>query len=167
MVSLSISRWPDLSATGWTRRPSKPSKGGDSSPERRTGDRYPWVNFRLLYPRPGVAAAPAQSLPVGDGPIEQTKIVAAQPESTFPQDQMAKGIALGKQFTTRKQFIETGLKQNKIQISSAWAKDGISKYVTFYRDYHVVAARVAEATQQLRDVSEKDLSAIPYRLGQA
>ena len=87
---------------------------------------------------------------------------AEQAESTFPPDEMAKGIALGKQFTTRKQFIENGLKQNKIQMSSAFAKDGISKYVTFYRDYHVVAARVAEANQQLRDVSEKDLSTIPY-----
>jgi len=89
-------------------------------------------------------------------------LAAEQPEAAFPPGEMAKGIALGKQFTTRKQFIEKGLKQNKIQMSSAWAIDGISKYVTFYRDYHVVAAHVAEGNQQLRDVSEKDLSTIPY-----
>jgi hypothetical protein len=91
-----------------------------------------------------------------------TTLAAQQPEAAFPPDQMAKGIELGKQFKSRKQFIENGLKDNKIQMSSAWAKDAISKYVTFYRDYHVVAADIAEANQQLRDVSEKDLSTIPY-----
>ncbi len=89
-------------------------------------------------------------------------LAAQQPESPFPPDEMAKGIALGKQFATRKQFIETGLKENRIKVDGTLARDAIRKYVTFYRDYHVVAARVAEANQQLREVSEKDLSVIPH-----
>jgi hypothetical protein len=75
----------------------------------------------------------------------------------FPHDEMLKGIARGREFQTRKRFTEEGLKHNKLRISSIWSKDGISKDVTFYTDTHVIPARVAEANQQLRDVSEKDL----------
>jgi hypothetical protein len=89
-------------------------------------------------------------------------VCAGQSQSVFPRDEMAKGIAYGKQFATQKQLIEVGLKKNKIELSSYWSKDGIQKEVVFYKDYHVVAVRVAEATQQLREVSEKDLSNIPY-----
>jgi hypothetical protein len=87
---------------------------------------------------------------------------AGQSQSAFPHDELVRGIAYGKQFTTRKQLIEVGLKKNKIELSSLWSKDGIQKDVVFYKDYHVVAVRVVEGTQQLRDVSENDLSKIPY-----
>jgi hypothetical protein len=87
---------------------------------------------------------------------------AEQSQSAFPQDELARGIAVGKQFPTRKQLMADLEKKNKIELSSLWSKDGIQKDVIFYKDYHVVAMRVAEATQQLREVSENDLSKIPF-----
>lgn len=87
---------------------------------------------------------------------------AEQSYTALPHEELVRGIAYGNHFQSRKEFVERGLDRNKVQLSSAWSKDGISKYVTFYRDYHVVAARVVQARQQLRDITEKDFADIPY-----
>jgi hypothetical protein len=57
--------------------------------------------------------------------------------------------------------LENGLKQNKVQLASAWAVDGISKYATFFTDFEVVAADAAAAKQEMRSFSEADAAKLP------
>lgn len=95
-------------------------------------------------------------------PHVQPVAMSVQSAPGFPEQELLKGIAYGKQFEDRKDFLRRGLGQNKIQLSSAWSKDGISKYVTFYQDYDVVAAAVVLAHEQLRELSTQDLSQLPY-----
>jgi hypothetical protein len=75
--------------------------------------------------------------------------------------QIQKAIAAGKQYKTRDQFLNAGMKQQKIQISSAFAMDGISKYLVVFTDYDVVAAESAAANQQMREFSEADAQKLP------
>jgi hypothetical protein len=75
--------------------------------------------------------------------------------------QIAEAVAFGKQFKSHKDFLKEGLKSKKFQIASAWGKDGISKYVTFYSDLDVISAATATANQQMRDLTEEQISKIP------
>ncbi len=70
-------------------------------------------------------------------------------------------IAYGSRFKSRKQFLEKGLKDNKVQLASAWAMDGISKYVTFFTDFEAVASAAANAQQEMRSYSTSDALKLP------
>lgn len=73
----------------------------------------------------------------------------------------AKAIAYGQTFKSRSQFLEHGLKANRVQLASAWAKDGISKYVTFFTDRDAIAAASAQAHQELRPFTADDAAKLP------
>jgi hypothetical protein len=79
----------------------------------------------------------------------------------LPKSQIAEALAHGKQFKSHRDFLKEGLKSNKSQIASAWAKDGISKYVTFYDDLAVISAAAATANEQMRELTEQDIAKIP------
>jgi hypothetical protein len=67
-----------------------------------------------------------------------------------------KAIAYGQSFKSRRQFLEKGLKNQKVQLASSLAKDGMSKYVTFFADYEAVAAAAAQAKQEMREFTIED-----------
>jgi len=73
------------------------------------------------------------------------------------EPQIKAAAAFGKQFKSRDQFLDKGLKGQKLQMSSAWAMDGISKYLLLFTDYDVVAAGSAAANQQMRELSDDDI----------
>jgi ribosomal protein S13 len=83
-----------------------------------------------------------------------------QPQ-TLSEAQVSQAVEFGKRFNTRDAFIKEGLRRKKFQIASAWAKDGISKYVTFYNDCDVISAVGAEANQKMRELSRQDLEKVP------
>ena len=72
------------------------------------------------------------------------------------QADYSKAIAYGSSFKSRLQYLDKGLKHQKVQLASAWAKDGMSKYVTFFTDYEAVAAAAAQAKQEMRDFTTED-----------
>jgi hypothetical protein len=72
-----------------------------------------------------------------------------------------KAIQYGAQFKSRKQFLERGLTSRKIQLASAWAADGISKYVTFFTDFEAVASAAAQAKQEMRTFTAADAQKLP------
>ncbi len=78
-----------------------------------------------------------------------------------PQVDFKKAIDFGSQFKSRSQFLEKGLKGNKVQLASAWAKDGISKYVTFFTDFEAVASASAQARQEMRAFTVADAEKLP------
>jgi hypothetical protein len=84
---------------------------------------------------------------------------AAQP---LGQDQVSQAVARGKLYSCRADFLKDGLKSKKIKIDGAMARDGVSKYVTFYDDRDVIAAAAAEANQKMRDLSPVDIASIPH-----
>lgn len=73
----------------------------------------------------------------------------------------SKAIAYGQSFKSRKQYLEKGLKDQKIQLASSFAKDGMSKYVTFFTDYEAVAAAAAQASQEMREFTADDAKKLP------
>lgn len=77
------------------------------------------------------------------------------------RDLYENALAAGSRYESRRDYIDRALSKNKVQIQSAWAADGISKYVTFYRDEDVLASLVADAKAQLRNITVDDLKAIP------
>lgn len=72
-----------------------------------------------------------------------------------------KAIEYGSQFASRKKFLERGLKSGRIQLASAWAVDGISKYVTFFTDFEAVASAAAQAKQEMRTFTVADAEKLP------
>jgi hypothetical protein len=92
-------------------------------------------------------------------------VAAAQESENNPlklkPEQTRAAIAFGKQFKSRDQFLDNGLKRQKLQISSAWAVDGISKYLLFFTDYDVVAAASTAANQQMRELNDDDVKKLP------
>jgi hypothetical protein len=72
-----------------------------------------------------------------------------------------KAIAYGQSFKSRVQFLEKGLKAQKIQLASAMAADGMSKYVTFFTDYDAIAAAAAQAKQEMREFTIEDAKKLP------
>jgi hypothetical protein len=73
----------------------------------------------------------------------------------------SKAIAYGQSFKSRLQYLDKGLKDKKVQLASAWAKDGMSKYVTFFTDYEAVAAAAAQAKQEMREFTAEDAKKLP------
>jgi hypothetical protein len=76
-------------------------------------------------------------------------------------EQIRSAIARGKQYRTRDQYLESGLRSQRFQLSSAWATDGISKYLVFYTDYDIVAAAAAGASHEMRELSDADVQKLP------
>jgi hypothetical protein len=76
-------------------------------------------------------------------------------------EQIAEAIRYGQQYRTPDLFMRDGLKAKKVQLASAMAMDGISKYVMFYRDADVVSAAAAAANLQLRTFTIADARQIP------
>lgn len=72
-----------------------------------------------------------------------------------------KAIERGSEFKSRLQYLDKGLKQNKVELASAWAADGISKYVTFFTDFEAVAAAAAQAKQEMRAFTIEDAQKLP------
>jgi hypothetical protein len=85
----------------------------------------------------------------------------ANAETMLSPTEVQAAIAYGKQFRTRAQYLDSGMKSQKYQISSAWATDGISKYVLLFTDYDIVAAEAAAANQQMRELSDADVKKLP------
>ena len=73
----------------------------------------------------------------------------------------SKAIAYGQSFKSRLQYLDKGLKDQKVQLASPWAKDGMSKYVTFFTDYEAVVAAAAQAKQEMRDFTTEDAKKLP------
>jgi len=72
-----------------------------------------------------------------------------------------KAIAEGQSFKSRVGYLEKGLKKQRIQIASAWAADGTSKYVTLFTDYDAVASAAAQARQEMREFTIEDAKQLP------
>lgn len=111
---------------------------------RRRISVYLWLSIALLAPS---FAQPAPASPTS---------TSAPVDSCYQQ-----ALAKGKAYRDRKDYISRELRANKFQVQSAWAKDGISKYVTFYRDKDVLASLAADANAQLRNITVDELKAVP------
>jgi hypothetical protein len=86
--------------------------------------------------------------------------LSAQESGAPPTVDYSRAIAFGKRFPSRVKFLEDGTKTNKVQLASAMAMDGISKYVTLFTDFDAVAAAAAQARQEMRDFTEADAAAL-------
>ena len=95
----------------------------------------------------------------GEGVRESTK-----PEEIFPsltRQEISQAIEYGIKYKTRSHYLKKGLKHKKLQFASAFAMDGISKYVTFFTDFDVVAAAAADANHKLRKLTEEEIKELP------
>ena len=77
------------------------------------------------------------------------------------QEHIAAAISYGKRFRTRNRYLREGMKHSRIQIASAFAMDGMSKYVTFFSDFHVVASAAAAAENEMRELSQEEIAKLP------
>jgi hypothetical protein len=77
--------------------------------------------------------------------------------SVLDVNQMQAAIQEGSKYKTVDQYLEKGLKGKKVKLDSAMARDGISKYATFYNDWQAIAAQAAAAHQQLRELKIDDV----------
>jgi len=73
----------------------------------------------------------------------------------------AKAIAYGTSFKSRLQYLNKGLKDQRVQLASAWAKDGMSKYVTFFTDYEDDPPSAPKAHKQMPDYTTEDAKKLP------
>lgn len=73
------------------------------------------------------------------------------------QAQIESAIAEGQRYKTVDKFLEHGLKGNRVKIDGAMARDGISKYCTFFNDWYAAAAESAAANQQMRTIKPEDI----------
>ena len=96
-----------------------------------------------------------------DGRAAAFLCFAAQNDDTTSAVDVKKAIEVGNQFKSRSRFLEKGLKGNKVQLASAWAMDGISKYVTFFTDFEAIASAAAQARQEMRPFTEADAKKLP------
>jgi hypothetical protein len=90
-------------------------------------------------------------------PLLGTSAWCAGPILT-PQ-QIEAAIQEGSKYNTIDKFLEKGLKGKRVQLASAMATDGISKYATFFNDWQAVAAESAAAHQQMRELKADDVQA--------
>ena len=84
----------------------------------------------------------------------QTSIHAQDPD-------YGKAIAYGQSFKSRLQYLDKGLKDQKIQLASSFAKDGMSKYVTLFTDYEIIASAAAQAHQEMKGFTAEDAKKLP------
>lgn len=80
---------------------------------------------------------------------------------TLSDDQMQRAIEEGQRYRSRQEYLDNGLKTAKFQFASAWALDGISKYVTFFTDFEVVAAAAADAKREMRNFGLLEARKLP------
>jgi hypothetical protein len=71
--------------------------------------------------------------------------------------QIDAAIQEGSKYKSASRFLEKGLRGKRVKLASAMAMDGISKYATFFNDWHAVAAEAAAATQQMRQLKADDV----------
>jgi len=71
--------------------------------------------------------------------------------------QIQAAIQEGRKYKTIDQFLEKGLKGRRVKLAGAMAKDGISKYATFFNDWQAVAAEAAAAHQQMRELDVNEV----------
>jgi hypothetical protein len=71
--------------------------------------------------------------------------------------QIQAAIQKGNQYKSADQFLEKGLKGKRIKIAGAMARDGISKYATFFNDWQFVAVESAAAHQQMRELTAEEV----------
>jgi hypothetical protein len=88
-------------------------------------------------------------------------IAAALSAQPISDEAIKKAIAFGQTFKSRSKFLEDGMKASKVQIASSMAKDGISKYVTFFTDFDAVASAAAQANQQMKPFSLNEAKTLP------
>jgi hypothetical protein len=106
------------------------------------------------------ASSAAQTQPVQGRPDASVSESAKAKQPTTNAD-IDKAIARGSEFKSRLQYLDKGLKRNKVQLASAWAMDGISKYVTFFTDFEAIASAAAQAKQEMRTFTSEDALKLP------
>lgn len=82
-------------------------------------------------------------------------------QTPLPTAQIEAAIARGKRYKNRDEFIEKGLRETRVKLSGTWARDGIVRIVTFYKDDDVIAAEAAESNAQMREISAADFAQVP------
>jgi len=82
-------------------------------------------------------------------------------QNRFSAEELERFMALGKTYKNKTDYLHGALKNNRIQLASAMAADGISKYVTFFKDRDVVASLVADGNSNLHTVTADELQTIP------
>src|SRR5688572_26213205 len=88
-----------------------------------------------LPSRPDTAVAqPTWYVTYGDG-------------TTLSDGEIRSAIEVGSCYNSRSHYLSTALTRNRVKIASAFARDGVSKYITFISDYEMVAAAAASAKQ--------------------
>lgn len=82
-------------------------------------------------------------------------------KKALDEKDLGEAIALGNRFKKHNDFLEDGLKAYKIQMSSAMAMDGMSKYLTVLTDWTTVAGAAADAKRQLKPFTLDDAKQVP------
>ncbi len=126
-------------------------------------------NYRaMLFALQGVSAVPVSvakeeaNVPIGVNVTAAAGDVQPTPQvSSYAQTDYTAAIAYGQSFKSRLDFLEHGLSAQKVQLASAWAVDGMSKYVTFFSDFEAVAAASAQAKQEMRGFTIEDAHKVP------
>ncbi len=75
--------------------------------------------------------------------------------------QILEAIKYGESFKSRNEYLDKGLKNRKFQISSAWARDGISKYVVIFSDFDVISSAASKAKHEMREFSIEQARELP------
>ena len=71
-------------------------------------------------------------------------------------EQVRMAVLQGSTYKTADQFFEKGLKARRVKLAGVMAKDGITKYATFFNDWGAVTAEAAAANQQMRQLNPAD-----------
>jgi hypothetical protein len=120
----------------------------------------------------GLALAAPVTRPIQVPPALQASTAKSNPQSVglaslpprqqvLPLIKIEDAISRGAQFRTRDEFLQKGLKGNRVQLSSLLGRDGISKRITFFTDFDIVAAASAAAAQQMRTLTPTDVQQLP------
>jgi hypothetical protein len=125
--------------------------------------------------------APRAPHPVAGSSIVAPSIVASAPPSEAFESRAATPIVIeppipkisesfdgtaairyGGEFKSRSMFLQT-LKSNGVELGSPAARDGVTKRVTFFTDFEVVASAAAAARQVARRFTPADAEHLPLR----
>jgi hypothetical protein len=60
-------------------------------------------------------------------------------------------------YKTSDKFLQTGLKGRRVKLAGLMARDGMTKYATFFNDWAAVTAASAAANQQLRKLNPEEI----------
>jgi hypothetical protein len=81
--------------------------------------------------------------------------------SPLTEQQIAEAVKYGQSFKSRNDYLDRGLKNRKFQIASAWAKDGIGKYIVLFSDFDVTASAASKAKHAMRELTKQEVSSLP------